>query len=57
LAWVNKDVGIKSDLFGVDFLFLQGIKLAKYSPNIQGNFVYYFSYYFREYLSTKEKVS
>jgi len=35
LAWVNlRDVRIRSDLFGIDFLILQGLKSAKYSPKI-----------------------
>jgi hypothetical protein len=52
LAWVNQDVGTGSDLFGVGFLILQGLKSANYSPIIQVNFVYYFFYYLGEYLST-----
>jgi hypothetical protein len=48
-SWLGliKMLGIRSDLFTVDFLILQGLKLAKYSPNTQENFVYYFPYYFR----------
>jgi hypothetical protein len=46
-----------SDLFGVDFLILQGLKSAKYSSKIQGDFIYYFPYYLEEYLSTNEEVS
>ena len=41
-------------MFEIDFLILQGLKSAKYSPKIQENFVHYFIYYLGEYLSTRD---
>jgi hypothetical protein len=48
---------MRSDLCGVDFLILQGLKSEKYSPKFEGNVIHNFTYYLEEYLTTKEEVS
>ena len=48
---------MRSDLCGVDFLILQGLKSAKYSPKFEGNVIHNFTYYLGEYLTTKKEVS
>jgi hypothetical protein len=48
-------VRIRLDLFGIDFLILQGLKSTNYSPKIQGNFVHYFTYYLGEFYQQRRK--